>query len=882
MSKFSHLHLHTHYSFLDGAIHEEELMKHLVNIGQTACAVTDHGSGFGAYKFHTAARRHGIKPILGVEAYFDPTSRFVRDSTYKQFHLILLAKSRAGWKNIVQIISEAHLSGLYYKPRIDPETLRKHSDDVICLTACLGSYTADRYRLDGMQGLDDTICLLKHIFGENLYLELQANGLEEQHEYNNALYRYAAKQNLSHKLVVTNDAHYLYASDARPHDCLMAISMDKDINDPDRLSHGAIPRYWVKSAEEMQQGLDSRLHEFLATSQVIVDQIEDYDFPTDYRFPHFTVPDNYSMEGWFVHATLTGFEKREQKGEIPCDTPSWTIYRKRLHYELSIIKRMKYASYFLIVSDFINHARHNNIPVGPGRGSGAGSLVAYCLGITDVDPVRHNLLFERFLNPDRVSMPDFDIDFCRDRREEVVQYLVNKYGHERVAHICTFSTLKPRSAIQSVGKSMGYNYKDQRKVMDLIPDAEMGFYKSLDTYIAESPALQELEATNTYRELFSISRRLEGLSRHNGIHAAGVILSNEDISSIVPCFRGKDSDTIVAQADMQVLERLGFIKFDILGLTTLTHLEKCKTLLRADENYDEPDMSLADPSVYQLLASGRTAGIFQLESHGIRDLMRRLEPDTFEHIVACLALYRPGPLEGGMVEEFIRRKKNPERVEYAHPKLENILSNSYGVIIYQEQVMQIASDLAGYTLAHADLLRRAMGKKKIEAMDAEKVAFLQGCQHSGIDTETSEYIWEQMAKFAKYGFNRSHSVAYAMISYATAYYKAKYPAYFYAALLEVADTTDKMKAAIHNAKSDGLRVVPPQYGNLSYNFTTDGEQIFFGLKGIKGLGNKYDKDIWQGAQSIAEYMRDPRSEKQKQFITALAAIGSFRNLESDS
>ena len=840
MTGFTHLHLHTQYSLLDGAIRLEHLFPRLQELGYDTVAITDHGNMFGAIDFYRRAKKAGIKPIIGCEVYVAGSSRHDR-SRREAYHLVLLAKDEAGYRNLCRLVSYGYLEGFYYNPRIDLELLKKYSPGLIGLSACLSGEIAHRLVENNFDGALAAAQKYADCFAPgDFYIEVQKNGLADQEKANPGLVEIARR--LKIPLVATNDCHYLRAEDYRAHDILLCISTGKTLNDENRMRHES-REFYLRSPQEMES-LFADLPEALENTVRIARACQLELKLGQVNLPLYRVPEGYDLDSFLTAKAQEGLMKRLE-GKSPAEQQR---YRERLEHELGIIRKMGFSGYFLIVWDFISFARSQAIPVGPGRGSGAGSLVAYSLGITDIDPLAYDLLFERFLNPDRVSMPDFDIDFCQDRRGEVIQYVTQKYGADRVAQIITFGQLKARLAIKDVGRVLGLSFAETDRVSKLVP---AGPNVTLDeAYQAEPRLKQVLDEKPVYREMFEVARSLEGLNRQSGTHAAGIVISNQPLIDVVPVLRGEDG-VLVTQFAKDEVEQAGLVKFDFLGLKTLTVIEHALQLIRrGGRELDIRNIPLDDPKVYRLLSSGDTDGVFQLESEGFKQLLKELRPDRFEDIIAAVALYRPGPLGAGMVEDYIRRKRGG-RVTYPHPVLEGALSSTYGVIIYQEQVMRIAVDLSGFTLSQADTLRKAMGKKKADEMAKLKQKFIQGAQEkSGMPAAEATELFEKIEKFAEYAFNKSHSAAYALISYRTAYLKAHFPVEFMAALLssELEDS-DKIKRHLTRVREMSITVLPPDINRSEKNFSVEGQKIVFGLGAIKGLGDA-------AIQAVVEARRD--------------------------
>jgi DNA polymerase III subunit alpha len=916
MAGFTHLHLHTQYSLLDGAIRLDELFPKAMALGMQQVAMTDHGNLFGALDFYQKARAHGVKPILGCETYV-AEDRFDR-SERRSHHLVLLAKDLVGWKNLSYLNSMGFLEGFYYNPRIDRKLLRQHSEGLVALSACLGGAVSRAILYSGMPQAIEVAREYDDIMGRgNYFLEVQANGLPDQAKVNAGIVEIAKKTGIP--IIATNDCHYLDRKDARAHEILMCVQHKTTVNDSKRLHHPT-DAYYLRSPEEMNE-LWKDLPEALENAERIADLCNVELVLGKTHLPRFQVPDGYDADSYLTELAKKGLEERLLAAHRLGQKVDADEYRNRLELELGVIRKMNFSGYFLIVWDFINYAKKNNIPVGPGRGSGAGSLVAYCVHITDIDPIVNKLLFERFLNPERSSMPDFDVDFCMNRREEVIRYVTQKYGKNNVGQIVTMHQLKARSCVRDVARALGMTPADGNRVATLVPEPIQGKSPPLHKAIEDEPRLKELY-DGPYRELLDIAQTLEGLNRHAGTHAAGVVIGEKPLWEYVPCFRpaGQETETIATQFNMLDVEKVGLVKFDFLGLKTLTVISTAVALVNAERARDGAELldlaaiPLDDHAVYAMISRADVTGVFQLESSGFRDLLKKLRPDCFEDIVAAGALYRPGPIEGKMVDEFVERKHGRKKVEYAHPALEPILKDTYGVIVYQEQVMQISSALAGYSLGQADLLRRAMGKKKHEAMAQEKANFLKGAQARLVDPKIAESVFDLMEKFASYGFNRSHSAAYGLLTYQTAYLKHHFPVEFFAGLLTCEkDKTEEVVKCIAEARSQGIQVLRPDSNESDADFTVVLEEesepkrgrrkstgeakaesvavgsakkaIRFGLAAVKGVGEGA-VEVIRAARvaggpflSLTDFCQrvDPRKVNRK-VIEALVKAGAFDGL----
>ncbi len=844
MAEFTHLHLHTQYSLLDGAIRLADLFPRVQELGMGAVAATDHGNMFGAVDFYTKAKSHGVKPIFGCETYVAASDRTDRTNR-RSYHLILLAKNDVGYKNLSYLNSMGYLEGFYYNPRIDKQILREHSEGLIGLSACLGGEVAQTLLKQGIKEAEQTALEYKDIFAPgDFYLEMMPNGLPEQDQLNHEYESMGPR--LGIPLVATNDCHYVEQADAKAQEILLCIQSGKTTADEKRLRH-TTDAYFIKSPEQMNQAF-KHVPEALENTVRIANACNvELDFDNTF-LPDYKVPAGFDVGSYLDEVAQKGLHKRFEELRYLGRAFDPDEYQARLDHELKIIHQMGFPGYFLIVWDFINWAKEHNIPVGPGRGSGAGSLVAYSMRITDIDPIEYKLLFERFLNPERISMPDFDVDFCMNRRDEVIKYVQEKYGEEKVGQIATFHQLKARGVIRDIARVMQMPYAEADKLAKLVPEPVQGKSPPVMKAIEQEPELKRLYNEDMQaRELLDIAASLEGLNRHVGMHAAGVVIAENPLWEYVPCFRGKNGE-IVTQFAMAEAEKSGLVKFDFLGLKTLTVIDIACRLINeqrtaaGEDLFDIAKIPMDDAAVYQMITAGDTTGVFQLESSGFREILKKLKPDQFEDIVAAVALYRPGPLEGGMVDDFIERKHGRKKVEYPHPELEPILADTYGVIVYQEQVMQIAQILGGYSLGAADLLRRAMGKKKAEVMAEEKQKFLAGARDREVDAKTAENVFDLMAFFAGYGFNRSHSAAYGRVTYQTAYLKRHYPHEFMAGLMSCDnDNTDNIVKFIAEARAMGITVERPDVNESASDFTVvvrdDGEKVVrFGLGAVKGVG----------------------------------------------
>ncbi len=842
---------------LDGACDVEKLCRRVKELGMPAVAMTDHGNIFGAVHFVNAAKAAGVKPIIGCELYVckKDDHRIERTApdgdTYN--HLLVLAETDEGYRNLVKITSEASLHGFYYKPRVSKKFLAEHAKGLIALSGCLKGEVAEFLMEDKYEAARAAAATYADIFGkQNFFLEIQDQGLEMEHRIHPALFK--LEKDLGLPLVATNDSHYLCEDDAHAQDVMVCIQTGKSIQDPNRMKFQGTG-FYVKSHDEMANVFKDSpavLKRTLAIAERCHVQLAKVSNP----FPHFDVPAGYTLDSYFEQVSREGFARRLESIRAQMESGKLkhgiAEYEQRLAREISIIQQMKFSGYFLIVWDFVRYAREHNIPVGPGRGSAAGSLVSYSLGITDLDPLQYELFFERFLNPERVSMPDIDMDFCMNRRGEVIDYVTRKYGRENVAQIITFGTMAAKAAIKDVGRAMDIPYADVDRIAKMVPNT---LNIKLETALKESPALQQAyESDGQIRQLIDTAKKLEGLVRNAGMHAAGVVISPRPLNELVPLYKTKN-DEIVTAFDMVAIEKMGLLKMDFLGLTTLTILDDALKLIRQTrgEEIELEKITLHDQVTYEkVFHSGLTSGVFQFESHGMRDVLRRYKPNSIEDLTALNALYRPGPIQGGMIDDFIDRKHGRKKIEYELPELKEILEETLGVIVYQEQVMQIANRLAGYSLGEADLLRRAMGKKIAEEMAAQRERFVTGAVNRGFPQKKIEKIFDLMAQFAGYGFNKSHSAAYALLAYHTAYLKTHYPVEFMAALLtSVTGNTDDVVKYINECREMGIAVEPPDITLSDANFTPHGSAIRFGLAAVKNVGHNAIESIVAARKALA-------------------------------
>ena len=832
--QFTHLHVHTEYSLLDGACRIDRLFDHLKAMGQTACAITDHGVMYGCVAFFDAAKAAGIKPIIGCEVYVATRTRFDKVNRIDgNNHLILLCKNEMGYKNLIKMVSAGFTEGFYSKPRIDKDLLEQHYEGLICLSACLAGEIPQAILAGDYERAKQAALYYRDLFGEgNYYIELQDHGLEADQVVLPQLIRLARETGIP--MVATNDAHYITKEDAKMQSILLCIQTGKTIADADRMEFQT-DEFYLKSTDEMYD-LFAMVPEACENTNKIAEQCN-FEFTFgETKLPYFKAPDGMENQEYFEKLCWEGLERR-YPGEVT------DALKERLSYEINVVKTMGYTNYYLIVYDFINYAKSRDIPVGPGRGSGAGSLAAYCVGITDIDPIRYNLIFERFLNPERVSMPDFDVDFCYERRQEVIDYVNEKYGRDHVAQIVTFGTMAARAAVRDVGRVMGMTYQDVDRVAKLIPmELKMTLKKALEV----SPDLKALyDGDNQVHELIDTSLKVEGMPRHASTHAAGVVITRKPVVDYVPL--AKNDESVVTQYVMTTLEELGLLKMDFLGLRNLTILDDTVRLVQKSR----PSFSLADipdndPAVFQMLSEGRTSGVFQMESAGMTGVCVGLKPQNIEDITAIIALYRPGPMDS--IPRFIACKHNPDKVKYKHPMLEPILSVTYGCIVYQEQVIEIFRRLAGYTLGQADMVRRAMSKKKVKDIERERQAFvygdagraIAGCIANGVPEDVAKDIYDEIYAFANYAFNKAHAVAYAIVCYQTAWFKCHYTKEYMAALLtSVLDSSEKVAEYIAECRDCGIHLLPPDINESEADFTVSGEHIRFGLVAVKGVGRGF-------------------------------------------
>jgi DNA polymerase-3 subunit alpha len=892
---FVHLHLHTQYSLLDGAIQHGPLFERAAKLGMPAVAMTDHGNLFGAVEFQEKARAAGIRPILGCEVYVASGSRFDKEKRERDAsgfdaisHLLLLAADEAGYRNLVYLVSKGYLEGFYYKPRIDLDLLRAHSEGLIATSGCLSSLVCRAINGGEVETAWRLVEEFSSIFRDRYYLELQRHGIPGQDRVNAELVKMASDLRLP--LVATNDAHYLESEDAHPHEVLLCIGTGTQLDDPKRFKfdgHG----FHLKSGDEMAEVFHDH-PSALANTLEIAERCQ-VEIPMGtYHMPEFQVPAGTTREAVLERDAWQGLRRRLGLAPDEPFSPRHEPYTSRIRYELGVINGMGFAGYFLIVADFIGWARRHGTPVGPGRGSSAGSLVAYSLGITGVDPIEYDIIFERFLNPERVSMPDIDVDFCMRGRDDVIRYVAEKYDlpgddGRRVSQIATFGTLQARAAIRDVGRALGMPYGDVDRVAKLVPEA-LGI--TIEEALGQSPELRaRVEADGQVAKLIDTARRLEGLTRHASTHAAGVVIGTRPLIESVPLYRDPKSGAVMTQWDMRCVEKVGLIKFDFLGLKTLTVIADTERRIRAtsDAGFSIDAVPLDDAATYDLMCDGDTEGVFQLESDGMTDLVAKLKPRAFVEVIPLVALYRPGPLGSGMVDDYVSRKHGLTKVEYMIPQLEELTAETLGVIVYQDQVLQIANRLAGYSLGEADLLRRAMGKKKPEEMAKHAERFVQGAQRNGIEPRKAEEIFRLMAEFAGYGFPKAHSTAYALITYQTAWLKANHPREYWAALLSIeSGNHDKLARYIAHVRDSGVDVLPPDANASDRDFTVVAEGIRFGLAGVKNVGEGAIEAILRVRAesgpfvSLFDFTRRVDARRvNRRVIESLIKCGAFDSLE---
>jgi DNA polymerase-3 subunit alpha len=876
MTDFVHLHTHSDYSLLDSISAIPRLIEKANRLGMKELALTDHGNMFGVLKFYKECRAAGIKPIIGSEFYVSPGSRFVKsgaETNVKYHHLLLLARDTVGYRNLLELSSKSYTEGFYYRPRIDEELLVAHKDGLICLTACLAGEIPSLILQGRLDDAEKRACFFKELFGDkNFYLEMQYHGIPEQKTVNAALLEIGLKHNIP--VTATNDIHYIEREDARAQDIAICIGTNQKIGSEKRLKFQH-PEFYFKTAEEMEKAFAGFEHALQTTKEIAERCLLEIPLPGP-ELPHYEVPTGYTLDTYLESVAMQALTERYENVT--------TQMMERLNYEIGVIGSMGYTGYFLIVWDFIKFAKEHGIPVGPGRGSGAGSLTAYCLGITDIDPLKYGLLFERFLNPERISMPDFDIDFCFERRGEVIEYVTAKYGKDRVAQIITFGTLKARAVIRDVARVLDLPYEEADSIAKLVPT---GPKIDLEQALAMEPKLREIaEKSEIHAELMAASKTLEGLCRHASTHAAGIVISREPLSHYVPLYREPKTGNVATQYTMDYLEECGLVKMDFLGLKTLTLIHNTVTLLaKKGIKIDISKIPERDEKTFKLLSLGKSACVFQFESPGMQNLLKRAKPEKLEDLIALNALYRPGPMEN--IDQFINGKHNWAQIQYPLPELEPILKETYGVIVYQEQVMQIAQKIAGYSLGQADILRRAMGKKKTAVMAGEKEKFAAGARANGYEKETAAKLFDLLIPFAGYGFNKSHAAAYSLLAYQTAFLKANYAEEFMAANLtnEIQDL-DKLAEYIRETREMGISILPPDINLSDREFSVQDGKIIFGLVGIKNVGGAAVDEIVRERgktgpfKNIIEFLsRVSLKVVNKKVMEALILAGAFDSLK---
>ena len=887
MSNFVHLHLHSGFSLLDGACDHDTLAQTAAKYKMPAVAVTDHGNLFGAIGFYEAAQKAGVKPIIGCEMYISKTNRLDRDpASGRPHHLIVLCENEKGYQNLVKLVSRGYLEGFYYKPRIDKELLREHSEGLIGLSACLNGEVASNLLAGRADQAEKAASEYEDIFGKGrFFLELHDHGIEKQRKIIPELLRISERTGI--KAAATNDCHYMQKDDCRAHDILLCIQTGKTVNDPNRMKFYT-DQFYFKTRQDMDRVfgeipfvLDQTV-EIAERCSLKLQQVKN-------PFPEFAVPPGFTADTYFAKVVRDGFQER-----LEYLKPLWDrgalkhpleAYEARLEEEIRIIEGMKYAGYFLIVWDLIRYARESDIPVGPGRGSAAGSLVSYCMRITDLDPLQYGLLFERFLNPERVTLPDIDIDFCMNRRGAVIDYVTRKYGRDNVSQIITFGTMAARGVIRDTGRGMEMPYAEVDKIAKMVPTE---LHITLDKALEQNPDLKSLMQSDVrVKELIDVAKRLEGLARHASTHAAGVVISPQPLTDVLPLYKSS-KDEITTMYPMSDVEKIGLLKMDFLALTTLTVIDDTLKMLKQHESVDinMDTLSLDDDKTYELFSAGLTDGVFQFESSGMKDILRKFKPSAIEHLTALNALYRPGPIGGGMIDDFIKRKHGVKKIEYELPELKTVLEETYGVIVYQEQVMQIANIVAGYSLGEADLLRRAMGKKKAEEMAAHREKFVNGARAKGFkDEKKITRLFDLMEQFAGYGFNKSHSAAYAVLAYRTGYLKARYPQYFMAAILtSERGNQEKVVKYINECREMGIAILPPDVNTSAVNFTPTDKGIRFGLAAIKNVGETAITSIAANKpfQSLFDFCeRVDLRTVNKRVVESLIKAGAFDSVDQD-
>lgn len=883
-SDFVHLHVHSEYSLLDGANRIGPMVRHVKELGMPAVALTDHGVMFGIHEFTNTCAAEGVKPIVGCEVYITPFSRGARGAGEQKntHHLLLLAENWTGYQNLMKLSTIGHLEGYYYKPRIDFETLAKHKGGLIATSSCLAGLIPQSIINGQSKKAEQYTGQFVEMFGrERFFVELQDHGIEEQRIANRELLKIAAAQDL--KLIATNDCHYMRREDAKMHDVLLCIQTGSFVNEKDRMKFDGT-EFYVKSAEEM--AILFRDHPEAVTNTRLVAEMTNIQMPPKkYHLPRFPCPDGHTEESYLIECVRSG--ARARYGDR---VDSDQVLRDRIDFEINVIVKMGFSAYFLIVADFIAHARSQGIPVGPGRGSAAGSVVAYTLGITQLCPLRHGLLFERFLNPDRVSMPDIDVDFSDDRRAEVIEYVRRKYGEDCVCQIVTFGTMKAKNAIRDVGRVLGVDLKTVDRIAKLIPEGQK---VNLRSALEETEELKGvLQSDTTAKQIFDYALQVEGMVRHASTHAAGVVIADQPLTNYLPLYKTPKEVGALTQFTMGQVEEIGLLKMDFLGIKNLSIIQRVENWLREREGitieWDKIDN--VDEKTYKMLHKGQTAGVFQLESPGMTALVKALKPTDFADLTALIALYRPGPLDAKMDQTYVARKHGREKVTYDHPVMEPILKESFGIFIYQEQVMRVAMDLCGFTRGEADVLRKAMGKKKKEVMEQQEEKFISGAKKThDVDQKLAKYIWDQIVTFAGYGFNKSHSAAYAVVTFQTAYLRANFPTYFQAALLtnEIGGSTDSIAKYVANAREVGLQVLPVDINKSIDYFNPDGNTIWYAMGAVKTVGAAFVQAVMREREANGPFksfgdfvLRVPSEAMNSRMVEALIKVGAFDRMHS--
>lgn len=879
MKDFVHLHLHSEYSLLDGACRIKDIPKAVKSVGQNAVAITDHGNMYAAVEFYKACKKEGIKPIIGCEVYLAPGSRFdkARVNNISYYHLVLLAKNEIGYKNLSTLVSFGFTEGFYVKPRIDMELLEKYSEGLICLSACISGFIPKNILLGDTEAAYEHAKEMQRIFGkDDFYLELQNHGIEEEEIVTGALIELSRR--IGAKLVATNDVHYLKKEDSQMQLTLMSVQTNNTVSTNSDIAFKT-NEFYLKNYDEMLRCFQDMPSVLEATLEIADKCNFDFEFD-NVKLPKFPVPNGVDAKDYLRQLTYCGFDKKIEKSLISFDVHSKEEYLERIEYELGIINEMGYNDYFLIVWDFINYAKTSKIPVGPGRGSGAGSLVAFLLGITDVDSIKFDLLFERFLNIERVSMPDIDTDFCYERRDEVIEYVRSKYGADKVAQITTFGTMAARAAVRDIGRVLEIPYADVDTICKLIPH----FGVSLADVLNESTEIKRLyENDEKIKLLIDMAMSVEGMPRHASTHAAGVVITENPIYSDIPL--ATSGDIVVTQYDKDAVAELGFLKFDFLALRYLTIIDHTEKLIKkSNPNFDIEKIDFSDKDTFKLISAGATSGVFQLESAGIKQVLMQLQPQSLDDIIACIALYRPGPMDS--IPTYIERRHDASKINYKTPLLEPILKSTYGCIVYQEQVMQMCVKIAGYSYGHADIVRRAMSKKKTDEMEKERATFIEGAINNGVDKNIANELFEEMLGFAKYAFNKSHAVAYAIISYRTAYLKARYPREYYASLItSVLGNIPKINEYVDECEKINIHVLPPDVNKSDVNFSIDNKNIRFGLLALRNVGRNFVSSIVEERNENGPYKsfddfiyRLRQADINKRQIEALIKSGAFDSL----